>query len=124
MKKKSDSRPITFKLSNWWAFGFSVVFIIYGGVNIVLGFLDRSYDQLPQHIIFLLIGFILITFAYAYKNKKTWGWYSQIGINSLIILAALIGYNHLENIVIMVLAAVALYTVFAPDTKQYVFRHR
>jgi len=122
MPKKKDNRPLTYRLASWYAFIFSAVFLIYGGVKIILGILDRNYTELGQPIIFCLIGVALITVAFAYRELKTWGWYGLVAINSLVILLALFGFSRYENIILIVLSGVALYALFSSQTKQYVFK--
>ncbi|MFQ6007657.1 MAG: hypothetical protein ACE5K8_01775, partial [Candidatus Zixiibacteriota bacterium] len=57
-----------------------------------------------------------------YRELKAWGWYGLVGINSLVILIALFGYSHYENIVLIILSGIALYALFSPQTKQYLFK--
>jgi len=121
-KKKKDDRPLAYKLVNWYAFVFSAVFLIYGGVKVILGILDRNYHALGQPIVFCLIGGILITVAFAYKELKTWGWYGLVAINCLVVLLALFGYYHYENIILIILSGMVLFALFTPQTKQYVFK--
>jgi hypothetical protein len=124
MPKRKDNRPLTYKLASWYAFIFSAVFLIYGGVKIILGVLDRNYDELGQPIIFGLIGIALISVAFAYKELKTWGWYGLVAINSLVILLALFGFSRYENIILIILSGLVLYFLLTPQTKQYVFKRQ
>lgn len=124
MNAESKQCPLVFKLSYWWAFGLATVFLLYGGVNIVLSFLDHNFKNISQPIIFMLLGIILIVLAYGYKDLKQWGWYSQIVINGLIVLAAIIGYAHYENIILLVLGAGALGALFSSETKTYLAQGR
>ncbi len=121
MTEKQSDRPITYTLSFWWAFGFALIFILYGGVKMVLGFLDRNYTDIAQPVIFLLIGLTLITLAFAYRERKQWSWYAQIGVNGLIILLAIIGFQRIENIIILILAGIAMFSLFSSSTKRYLF---
>ena len=124
MPKRKDNRPLTYKLASWYAFIFSAVFLIYGGVNIILGVLDRNYAELGQPIIFGLIGVVLICVAFAYRELKTWGWYGLVAINSLVILLAIFGFSRYENIILIILSGLALYFLLTPQTKQYVFKRQ
>ena len=117
MNPKTNDSPLVFKLSYWWAFGLATVFMLYGGVSIVLGFLDHNFKDISQPMIFLLLGIILLIIAYAYKGLKPWGWYAQIVINGLIILGAIIGYAQYENIILLILAAGVMVTLFSSDIK-------
>lgn len=124
MQNKKDNRPLTFKLAKWYAFIFSAVFLIYGGVKVILAVLDRNYADVGQPIAFTLVGVVLISFAFAYRELKAWGWYGLVVINSLVILFAIFGYSHLENIVLMILSGIVLYSLFSPQTKEYLFKRR
>ncbi len=122
MSSADNLKPIGFKVSYWFAFGFSLVFLLYGGVKIILGFLDHNYTDLPKAIIFLLIGIVLVTLADAYKGLKPWSWYGQVVINGLIMLLAIIGYSHYENLILLVLAGTAMFFLFSSETKEYVLK--
>jgi hypothetical protein len=124
MSQKKDDRPLTFRVAGWYAFIFAAVFLIYGGIKVILGILDHNYGDMVQPIIFGLIGILLIAVAFAYREVKAWGWYGLTGVNCLVILLALIGYNHIENIVLILFSVIALGALFSPQTKQYVFRKR
>ncbi len=122
MSEKKDDCPLTYKIASWYGFIISGIFLLYGGVKIVLNILDRNYDNLSQPILFLVLGMILISFAFAYKELKKWGWYGLIVINSLIIISAVVGFRQYENIIILILSAAALYALFSSSTKEYLFR--
>ena len=124
MLKKKDNRPLTYMLAKWYAYVFSVVFLMYGSVKVILGVLDRNYHDLGQPIIFGLIGVVLISVAFAYKELKTWGWYGLVVINSLVILLAIFSYSRYENIILIILSGIALYSLLSPQTKQYVFKRQ
>ena len=124
MDEMKDNRPLTFKISCWWGIGFSAVFLLYGAVTLVLGFLDRKYDDMATPLLFLVLGAVLLFVAYAYRSLKKWGWYGQIAVNGLIIVLALIGFNHYANLVLLVLAAAATGLMFSGPTKEYLFGRR
>jgi hypothetical protein len=122
--KKHDDRPLTFKVAHWYGIILSVMFLLYGGVKVVLGILDHTYNDLAQPIIFALVGLVLISIVFAYRELKAWGWYGLVGINSLVILIALFGFSHYENIVLLILSGIALYALLSPQTKQYLFKRQ
>lgn len=124
MTDKSTEKPVTFRIAAWYSFIFSALFLLYGLVSIVLGILDRNYDHLSEPILFTLLGLVLIAFAFAYVELKSWGWYGLIVINGLIIIGAAVGFKHYENVILMVLSAVALYALLADSTKRYLSQHR
>lgn len=124
MPKKKDTRPLTYKLASWYAFIFAAVYLVYGGVKIILGVLDRNYAELGQPIVFGLVGVALICVAFAYRELKTWGWYGLVAINSLIILLSIFALSRYESIILIILSAIVLYALFSPQTKQYVFKRQ
>ncbi|MFQ5498588.1 MAG: hypothetical protein ACE5FH_02850 [Candidatus Zixiibacteriota bacterium] len=109
--------PFSFKLAKWYGYLFSAVFLLYGVVSIVLGFLDKSYDNLGTPIFFLVVGLILVGLAMAYRDLKRWGWYGQVVTHIVIMVFAAIGYGHFESIVLLVMSAIVLLALFSPNTK-------
>ena len=124
MAEKKADRPLTFQLPRWHGFIFSGIFLIYGAVNIVLGILDRNYSDLEQPFLFTILGLILIAFAIAYNDLRKWGWYGLIVINCLVVVLAVIGYSHIENLILLVISLIVLYSLFSSQTKTYLFRKR
>ena len=108
-----------FNIALWFGYIFSGIFLLYGGVQIVLSFLDRNFTDLFQLIVFTIIGLVCIAFVIAFQELKQWGWYGLIGLYSIIILLGIIGYAHYENIIIAICSAIALYALFASETKNY-----
>ncbi len=128
MAKENMKAPMTYNIAIWYGFILSIIFLIYGGVKLILSFLDRSYNDIGQLIIFTCIGIILISIAFAFKELKSWGWYGLLVVNGLVILFAfwdLISGLQLENnllyenIVLILFSGVAFYTLLAPQTKRY-----
>ena len=89
MTDKKQKQPLYFNLTKWYGYIFATIFILYGGIEIILGFMDHNYQDFASYIIFLLLGLILLTIVLAYRDLKVWGWYSMIVMNILIILLAL-----------------------------------
>ncbi len=123
-EEKKMSGPLKFRIAYWWGFGFSAVFLLYGAVSLVLGFLDRKYAELSQPFLFLMIGAVLMYLAYAYRELKIWGWYGQVAVNGLIVILAVVGFRHTANIVLLVLAAAALVLLLSSETRDYLYQRR
>lgn len=121
MEEPKDNRPLSFKLVQWWGYTFSVMFLLYGGVKVILACLDHKYNDIEQPIAFLVIGLILIAPAIAYKEQKPWGYWGLVVINGLVVILALIGVTNPYNLVPLFLSAVALWMLFRAETKNYVF---
>ena len=114
--------PILFAVVKWYGYVFSLTFVLYGGVKLVLGFLDRKYDDAEQLILFLLLGVILLVICFAFKDRKSWGWYGMIGINGLVVLLALFGLSNIFNVVLLVLSLAALGALLHPAIKDEIIR--
>jgi hypothetical protein len=115
---------LTFKIANWYGVIFASMFLLYGGVKVILNILDRNYQNMGQPFAFALIGVVLFSFVIAYRELKVWGWYGLVGINGLVILLALLDFSHYENVVVMILSGIALYALLSPQTKNYLFKRQ
>lgn len=113
------NQPLTFRLSYWYGLVFSLTFLLYGGVNIVLAVLDRQYASIETSLIYAAVGIILVSFAFAYKEQKQWGWYGMIAAHIAVIALALFDFSRYESIILFVLSALVLYLLFAPATRSY-----
>jgi len=121
MTQEPQTRPLTFLLAKWYGYIFSAMFVLYGGVKIILGILDRDYSDFSQSVIFLLAGVLMATICIAFRDLKHWGWYGLIVINGLVVLAALFGLGETLNLVLLVLSGATLAALFAPTTKSQIF---
>lgn len=119
-----DSSPITVTLASVYAFVFAAFFLLYGGVKVVLSFLDHSYGDLAQPIIFVVFGLILLAPAFAFREVKQWGYWGLVVVNAAVVILAAIGYQQYENLVVLVFSGAALYALFAPATKEWMTKHR
>ncbi len=110
-------RPITYAISSVYGFIFSMFFLIYGGVKVILAFMDHNYNSLRDPILFAIIGGVLIIIAMAYRDLKIWGWYGMIAAHGLVIVGSLFGITRPENIAILLLSGLTIYGLLAPPTK-------
>ncbi len=123
-KALNDETPITYKLAGWYGFILAGLFLLYGGVKLVLSFLDHNYDDMSQPVIFLFIGIGLLIPVLAYRELKKWGYWAMISINVLVVVLAVVDTSHYENVVLIVFSLAALSTLLAPATRQHLFRGR
>ena len=121
MSSEIDDRPLIVKIPAWFGYIFSGIFMLYGGVKVILSIMDRAYDQISNPIIFLVLGLITLAPVIAYSEKKVWGYYGLIVVNGLIILGAAYGYAAYENIIILIIAGTAEAALLSPRTKKYLF---
>ena len=116
-----DRRPTTFVLVKWYGYVISLSVLLYGGVNIILGVLDRDYTQTPKSLVFLIIGVILMSVCVAFRDRKPWGWYGLVGVNGLIVILCLIGYREPLNLVCLASSLGCLFLLFTPQIKAETF---
>ena len=114
--------PFSFEIAKWLGYCFSAMFILVGGVQIILGVLDRNYQDFPQWFIFLLFGIGLLIIAFAYRDKKKWGWTALLVLFSLATLASAIQLRNftLEGLVLLILCVATLSALVAPATRAFV----
>ena len=124
MGNKKDERPVTYRLAMWYGFLFATLFMLYGGVKIILGFLDRNYAEMATPVTMLALGLVLLAPAIAFREMKTWGYYGLLVINFMVVILAAVGYQHYENLVALVLSLGAVAALLAPATKVYLFERR
>jgi riboflavin transporter FmnP len=121
LDKSEDDRPLAFKAVSWYAHIFAGMFILYGGVKMILSFLDHQYQEIGQWALFLILGLILIVPAVAYKNLKSWSWYGLVVINALVALVALTGITNPYNAAWLVLSLGVLALLFISPARSYLF---
>jgi len=131
MSEDQTSGSITFVLAKWYAYVLSAMFLLYGGVKIVLSFLDRTYADVGASFIFLIIGVVVVSIALAFRDQKNWGWYGLLAINGLGLVGSLF---HLRDaatnswdapsIILLLLSVAAILLLLAPGTKSLVSHGR
>lgn len=129
-KQETNPRPLTYKLALWYSFTLAIMFLVYGGIKIVLSFLDRNFTDMSQLIIFTIYGLIIIAFAFAYRELRSWGWYGLIAINVILVVNAIIKMFGLEfslaifNIILAAISIGIIYCLIAPPTKNYLLNRQ
>ena len=118
MTARTEHAPVTFRIAKWYGFIFAIFYLLYGGVSIILGVLDRNYDNMAQPFIFLLAGVVFISFAFAFVEGKKWGWYGLVALNCLAVLGSLFSLGYIESYVLIALSFGALAALFAPATRK------
>lgn len=95
--------------------------MLYGGVKIILGALDRQYDGIGQFGLILLVGIVIFAVVFGYREARSWGWYGLVTINVLVVIMTLLGLSDPYNLIFLILSAAALGLLFLPATKSVVF---
>jgi hypothetical protein len=121
---QTESRPITYLFTMWWSYTFCAMFVLYGGVKLILGFLDKNYADVATPLTYLAVGLILAILATAYRDQRSWSWYGLVGVNILVAILAVMKLAYIGNIVLLIIAGIALAALFAPATKGYLFGRR
>ena len=126
--ENAEGSPLTYVITKWWAYCFCAMYLLYGGVKVILGFLDRNYSDMGAPLISLVVGLGLAVVSIAYRDKKSWRWYGMVTLNLLIALGTAVllaqRLDVISNGVLLLVAAIALAALFAPATKEYIFGRR
>ena len=120
MSEEYTKGPLTFEIAKWYGYVLAAMYMLYGGVQIILGVLDRNYEGIESWMIFLLIGIILIFVVVAFRSQKKWGWGGMLLLNGIVLILAALGVRESLNIILLVLSAAVLALLLAPATRNYV----
>ncbi|UCC44099.1 MAG: hypothetical protein JSU65_13460 [Candidatus Zixiibacteriota bacterium] len=118
MSGMTRKEMLPYLYAKWYGYIFSLFYILYGGVSIVLGMLDRNYEGLELPFFSLLFGIILAIITHGFAEKKRWGWKGLIAINCGVLIFAAFGLKHPETYVLILFSALALIALFARQTKK------
>lgn len=117
---KERQRPLTFQIAKWYSMIFSAVFVLYGVVKIVLGFLDRNYNSFGMALGFCILGLALIALCLAYNELKKWGWYGLIAMNGLVVIVCLAQLSQYSSIVLLLFSGATLGFLLARPTRDLI----
>ncbi len=124
MDIERNRHPVSFRLAGTYGYVFAIMFLLYGAVNIVLGFLDHNYTDIGKPVAILIMGLVFLAPVIAYYELKTWGYWGLVGLNGFVVISALVNVTQYYNIVPLVLSAVALFFLLSPSTKDHLFKRR
>ena len=113
--------PLTYLLAKWYGYILAAVFLLYGGVSLILSVLDRDYSQTGTFLVFLAVGIVLMAIAMAFRDRRPWGWYGQIGLQGLVVLLALLHPTNPYNWILIALSGLCLWLLWTPRTKGEIF---
>ena len=122
MAGESSKRPLPFTVAKWYGYIFSLTYIVYGGVSIILEIMDNKYENTTTYVISLLVGIILLTVVFAFRDLKGWGWFGMVGITGLTMLLALLHIKEADYVVMFILSAGALGLLLLPSTRDTVLK--
>ncbi len=112
---------MTFLAAKWYGYVLALVFLLYGGVSLILSFLDRDYTQTGKFLVFLAVGIVLAMIALAFRDRRVWGWYGEVSLQGLVILLALFHPTNPFNWILIILSAITLFLLWSPRTKGEIF---
>lgn len=112
--------PVSYQIAKWYGYVFAAMYILWGGVKIILGVLDRNYEDFGTAMIFLAVGIVIVAIATAYKELKKWGWAGLVAVSVLVILLSLFNVGNSLNWVLIGLSIVSLGALFAPSTREFI----
>jgi hypothetical protein len=118
LSEKESHGPWPFVAAKWHGFVLAAIYLIYGGIKIVLAVLDRNYADMVTPILFGGLGIVLLAAVYAYRDRKLFGWYGLVGINGLVIILSIFSMKQ-YGLILLILSAAALAALLAPITKAY-----
>lgn len=115
--EQTEPRNWLFWGVKWYGYVIAAMFLLYGGLKLVLGALDRDYKDVPTNVIFLLAGLVLFGIALAFRDRKTLGWYCLVGLNGLVVLVAAVTITNMYSIPYLILSGAALAALFSKVVK-------
>ena len=118
MSRTNNKEMLPFLYIKWYGYIFSLFYILYGGVSIVLGMLDRNYEEFEWKFFWLLLGIVLALITHAFAEKKRWGWIGLIAINCGVLVFAAFTLQHQETYVLIIFSGLSLAALFARQTKK------
>lgn len=118
--------PMSFEIAKWLGYIFSAMYLLYGGVQIILGVLDRNYEGFAQWLIYLLLGIVLLIIAFAFRDQKKWGWTGMVVLACLTVLGSAVQLRNfsIEGLLLLVVGLLTLGTLMAPTTRAYMEESR
>ena len=129
--------PLSFRLSKWWGYALSLMFLLYGGFRLMFAVLDREAQahagqstNILEPMLVVGIGVLLLMIAYEFSQGKKWSWTSLLIVNGVIAvtaLAQLFGVGGSEsqtpvaqqyNQILLALSIMALVALLLPSTRR------
>ena len=118
LSEEAPHGPWPFVAVKWYGYILAAIYLIYGGIKIVLAVLDRNYADMVTPVLFGGLGLILLVVVYAYRDRKLFGWYGLVAINGLVIILSIFSIKQ-YGLILLILSAAALAALLAPITKAY-----
>jgi len=114
-----EKSPIPVRIIGWFGIGFALTYLLWGSVHIILSILDRTYTDMGQNIIFILIGIPILLAAIAYKNMQRWGWFALTGIFLFSIIWLIFKYTDIYGIILIAAMVIAFIGSLLPSVRKH-----
>lgn len=124
MSSNESSLPLAYKVTKWYGYALAAMYLLYGGVKLILAVLDRNYADIMNPMVSLLVGVVLTIIVLGYRDLKSWGWYGLVIVNGLVALLSLFKLSQIDSLVLLVLSIVALLCLFTTSARSFVLGSR
>lgn len=116
-------RPLSFIVAKWQGYILAAMYLLYGGVKMIFGWMDNDFNNFWFFAIWLGYGGLMIQLVLAYRNLKIWGWYGLILFNSIAAIWCFATLSRDGSLALLVLFAVGLVALLWPSTRHEVLGH-
>ena len=116
--EQTGHSPFIFGAVKWYAYIFASMYVLYGGIKIALAVLDRSYTGMMPLFFFGALGIAQFLFAFAFRDRRKFGWYGLVIINALVVALSLISLRQQFSVVWLIFSALAVVALFTPSIKE------
>jgi hypothetical protein len=124
MTDNPERQPLAYTITKWYAFILTAMYLLYGGVKLILAMLDRNYTDVNNPTLSFVVGIVLAIISYGFNIRKSWGWYGLVTVNGLIVLLAIFKLTQIDNVILLFLSLIVLACLFAAQTRKSIFGNR
>lgn len=119
--EKPRPLPLELRIPYWFGLIFGGMYIVYALVSIILSFMDRTYKDLSGNFMILIYGIPFIAASIGLKNRQKWGWFTYAVLMVVVALMVFLGNTDPYNIIIAILALLALVAIMLPNVRKHFF---
>jgi len=120
-KATSPPRPLPFIVAKWYGYVFSTMFLLYGGVKMIFGWLDHDFSNYGSYAIFFAFGSLFMMISFAFRDQKSWGWYGLTAFSSIASVWSLFTLSREGSLALLVLSIFGLVALLWPSTRRELF---
>nr|MBN2277014.1 hypothetical protein [candidate division Zixibacteria bacterium] len=119
---KTEKPPLEINIIFWFGAVLAATYLIWGSISIILSILDRTYKDFQQNLVILVYGFIVLTMAIGFRNKRLWGWYGLLAVMSFVVVWSAFKYTDIYGIIWGLLAIFGLVGILLPQVRKHYFK--